>query len=129
LTTLKGAVTIAPVVRATVVPKDRTGVRVEHEPFEQSPKLNDVAVRTIIRAKIKFFILKSPRLKSKSSLTHYPTAKIGLEPITGRLTADCSTIELFGTILNNLRISLTTTTLTKYGTLDDTSFPAVWQLW
>lgn len=63
LTTLKGAVTIAPVVRATTVPKDRTGVRVEHDPFEQSAKLSVDAVRVIIRAIIKFFILNSPRLK------------------------------------------------------------------
>jgi hypothetical protein len=98
LTTLKGAVTIAPVVRATTVPKDRTGV-LEHEPPEHSAKLKDDAVSAIIRAIIKFFIINSPRLKSKSSLTNHPTAKIGLEPITGRLTADCSTIELFGNFI------------------------------
>jgi hypothetical protein len=55
LTTLKGAVTIAPVVRTTAVPKDRTGVP-EHEPPTHSARLKDDAVSVIIRAIIKFFI-------------------------------------------------------------------------
>jgi hypothetical protein len=55
LTTLKGAVTMAPVVRATLVPSERSGV-FEQTPDEHSPKLIDDAVRTSIRAIIKFFI-------------------------------------------------------------------------
>jgi hypothetical protein len=66
LTTLKGAVTIAPVVRATVVPKVLTGVR-EQVPDEQSARaIVDDRATTII-AIITFFINKSPRFKIKKS--------------------------------------------------------------
>jgi hypothetical protein len=64
LTILKGAVTIAPVVRATVVPKVLTGVR-EQVPDEQSARaIVDDRATTII-AIITFFINKSPRVKNK----------------------------------------------------------------
>jgi hypothetical protein len=55
LTTLNGAVTIAPVVRATTDAAERTGV-LEQVPFVQSAKTTEDEIADTTIASIRFFI-------------------------------------------------------------------------